>query len=405
MKKRTLLAMILSLVMCLGIAMPAWAAETYPVYIQRADGEEGISTQAISKGGVTYLPLRALFEGCGASEVTWYPATKTVTAVRMDGAWFELDMRKNTAELTAQGKTEKLTMPHKGYIQNGRVYLPLRFVGEALHCGVLWDEHTKSITVKNGLVKLHDAQGKTYYVDLINGAFYRNLGVTKWIETEYLGNCGISDDLKLNKAAYATPDNWQLEATVGGNYILRCDYMLMGGITHTIYFASCVNTATGEAHYAAEEEGVFCEQHGDKIYVLDKDECLVTIDDKTGQTAKFDLPAALKDVPGGADIKNIVVLGVDGDYIFFRSNWRLNLLMFDAANKKLTNMKDVLITDEVRRAAGHAADDPWWNGIDPFSKQIEGPFLHFVKLENGVLYVTLRTYLDFITVPLEYKYR
>jgi hypothetical protein len=68
-------------------------------------------------------------------------------------------------------------------------------------------------------------------------------------------------------------------------------------------------------------------------------------------------------------------------------------------------MKDVLITDEVAALTGYKLDDPWWKYIDPYAVQIEGPYLSFVKLEDGILYAELRTYMDFVTVPLEYKYR
>ena len=132
---------------------------------------------------------------------------------------------------------------------------------------------------------------------------------------------------------------------------------------------------------------------------------MLTINDKMGTSNRLDLPKLVKETPGGAELENILPLAVDGDYIFFRRNYRLNLLMFDMANKKLTNMKDVLITDAVAARTGDKLDDPWWQYIDPYAVQVEGPYLYFVKLEDGILYAELRSYLDFVTVPLEYKYR
>jgi hypothetical protein len=384
----------------LFIIQTANAAETYPVYISQGGEVASIETQAVSKGGVTYLPMRILFEGCNAS-VQWNSATWTITATRLDGAVLKLDMRKNTAELTAQGKTEKLQMPQKGYIQNGTSYLPLRFVGEALHCGVIWDNQQKIVRVRQGLTKQTDRQGQSYLLDLYSGDFYRGLGA----QAVRIGNSGISDNLKLNKEDYGIPENWQLDVTEGGNYILRCDYGFYGGMTHTIDFVSYINANTGEAHFDAAEQGVFCQQAGDIIYMRDKTGAMLTINDKTGTLDKIDLPKLVKESTGGAEIDNILPLAMDGDYVFFRSNSRLNLLMFDIANKKLTNMKDVLITDEVAALTGYKLDDPWWKYIDPYAVQIEGPYLSFVKLEDGILYAELRTYMDFVTVPLEYKYR
>ncbi len=378
----------------------AWAAETYPVHISPGGEAESIETQAVSKGGVTYLPMRTLFEVCNAS-VQWNSATRTITATRLDGAVLKLDMRKNTAELMAQGKTEKLQMPKKGYIQNGTTYLPLRFVGEALHCGVIWDKHQKIVIVRQGLTTQTDKQGQSYLLDLYSGDFYRGLGV----QAVRIGNSGIADSFKLGDDKYGRPWTWEVEVTGGGNYLLKCDYDFTSSRIHIIDFVSYINANTGEAHFDAAEHGVFCQQAGDTIYLRDKTGAMLTINDKTGTIDKIDLPKLINEIPGGEELDNILPLAVDGNYIFFRSNYRLNLLMLDTANKKLTNMKDVLITDEVAALTGHKLDDPWWKYIDPYAVQVEGPYLHFVKLEDGILYAELRTYLDFVTVPLEYKYR
>ena len=397
---RRLLSAIMLRLFCFIVAMPAWAAETYPVYISPGGEAESIETQAVSRDGVTYLPMRTLFEGCNAS-VQWNGVTRTITATRLDGAVLKLDMRRNTAELTAQGKTEKLLMPQKGYVQNGVTYLPLRFVGETLHCGVIWDEPQKAVKVYQGLMTQTDTQGKSYLIDLYSGDFYRGFGA----QAVRIGNCGIADSFKLGDGNYGRPWTWEVEMTAGGNYLLQCDYDFTGSRIHIVYFVSYINANTGEAHFDAAEDSVFCQQAGDLIYLRDNTGALLTINDKMGTSNRLDLPKLVKETPGGAELENILPLAVDGDYIFFRSNYRLNLLMFDMANKKLTNMKDVLITDAVAARTGVKLDDPWWQYIDPYAVQVEGPYLYFVKLEDGILYAELRSYLDFVTVPLEYKYR
>lgn len=391
---------LLMSLLCLCFSRQVFAAEVCPVIISPANDAEIIETQAQLRGGVTYLPMRALFEGCNAY-VQWDGVTRIITATRLDGAVLRLDMRHNTAEITTQGKTEKLSMPQKGYIQNGRTYLPLRFVGESLHCGVIWDEYQKAVYVRQGLMTHSDKQGQSYLIDLYNGDFYSGLGA----QAVRIGNCGIANSFKLADDAYSRPWTWELNMTNDGNYLLSCDYDFTGSMIHTVSFLSYINAVTEEAHFDASEDGVFYQQTGDSIYMRDKDGFLLTINDKTGTVEKLDLPKLIMEVSGEDKISKILPLAVDGDYVFLRTNYRLNLLMYNIAEKKLVNMKDVLITPEVAQSTGIQLSDDWWQKIDPYAKMIEGPYLHFIKIENGVLYAELRTYMDFVTVPLEYKYR
>lgn len=86
-------------------------------------------TQPISKDGRILVPLRAIFEALEA-EVKWDAATKTVTATK-DGKTLSLTVNKSEAKVS-DGTTDtaiKLDVPAS--MQNGRIYVPLRFIGEA----------------------------------------------------------------------------------------------------------------------------------------------------------------------------------------------------------------------------------------------------------------------------------
>lgn len=299
------------------------------------------------------------------------------------------------------GQNREAANAAKGVDPKRVTYLPLRFVGETLHCGVIWNEPQKAVKVYQGLMTQTDTQGKSYLLDLYSGDFYRGFGA----QAVRIGNCGIADSFKLGDGNDGRPWTWGVEMTAGGNYLLKCDYDFTGSRIHIVYFVSYINANTGEAHFDAAEDGVFCQQAGDMIYLRDNTGALLTINDKMGTNNRLDLPKLVKESSGGAEIENILLLAVDSDYIFFRSNYRLNLLMFDMANKKLTNMKDVLITDALAALTGGKLDDPWWQYIDPYAVQVEGSYLYFVKLEDGILYAELWSYPDFVTVPLEYKYR
>ena len=64
------LTMALAFVMCLGLAVPAWAADMTIIL----DGKELVSDVAPEvKNGVTFVPIRVVAENLGA-DVSYYPA-------------------------------------------------------------------------------------------------------------------------------------------------------------------------------------------------------------------------------------------------------------------------------------------------------------------------------------------
>ena len=403
--KRCIMVLLLALVMSMGVPAAVSAAVTYPVYVQ---GE--VVAQAVERGGVTYLPMRTLFENYSAS-VDWNGAAREITAVRLDGAELRLDMRKNTAVLMAQGKTSPLDMPQKGFIQNGVTYLPLRFVAENLRCQVEWDNYDKTIEVQNLLQSFTDEQGQAYLVDVGNGSFYRGLGSS----AVYLANCGIADlaakkdgyaGLDLSVDDYSLPRDWQVSLTSKGNYLLSCEYWLWGGLTHTIKFASYVSPRSGMTFYNADDDRVFCQQVGDTVCLTNWDDKLIVIDETAGQIKQYDLLAMLADAAVDEPITSVTVLAVDGDYVFFRSNFRLNLLMFNLTDKRLVDLRDELITDAVITQVGIPADDPGWGkDFAPNKYMLElGPFFGEPRLADGVLYVDLYAKNNTVVVPLEYRY-
>ncbi len=234
--KRNVTAFLAALLLLLGLALPARAADAYPVSI--AGAAEALN--AVNRDGVTYLPLRQLFESCGAT-VQWDAATRTITSRRLDGAELKLDMRQNTAELTAQGQTAKLAMPQKGYISAGVTYLPLRFVAESLGCVVEWKRDW--IRIFPGLVKISDAAGQVYVLDQLNGRFYRGC----YQQAEYIGESGFAwEQIAAHwQGEMFSPPQWQLDRTPGG-YMLWAKYPTDGAILHDCDFTSYLNAATGK---------------------------------------------------------------------------------------------------------------------------------------------------------------
>jgi len=105
------------------------------------DGIEQIFSPApLILHGSTLVPMRAFFEALGAT-VQWDDATQAVTGQRGD-IRVKLWINKRTA-LINEAETP-LAVPAQ-LIWN-RTFIPLRFVGEALGAGVVWEDHTIYIT-------------------------------------------------------------------------------------------------------------------------------------------------------------------------------------------------------------------------------------------------------------------
>jgi exopolysaccharide biosynthesis protein len=86
------------------------------------------------KQDVTMVPFRGIFERMGA-EFKWNDQERVLTAKL---GKVELSLRPDVAEATVNGKPVKLDQAPA--IVDGHIYIPLRFVGEALGAKVGWDQ-------------------------------------------------------------------------------------------------------------------------------------------------------------------------------------------------------------------------------------------------------------------------
>jgi hypothetical protein len=99
------------------------------------------------------LPLRVIFEAMGAN-VDWDSAAKTVTASHR-GDILRLTLNSSTA--FKNGLPLNLDTP--SLIYKDRVYIPVRFTGEAFGASVSYDAATKEITIKNSSPSATELRG------------------------------------------------------------------------------------------------------------------------------------------------------------------------------------------------------------------------------------------------------
>ena len=91
--------------------------------------------------GRTLVPLRAIFEGLGAS-VTWDDSTKTAIGNK-DGK--EIRIQINNTVAFVDGKD--VTLDVGAQLINSRTLVPVRFISEALGEKVDWDGNTKTVII------------------------------------------------------------------------------------------------------------------------------------------------------------------------------------------------------------------------------------------------------------------
>ncbi len=95
------------------------------------------------QNGRTLVPLRALLEGLGA-KVDWIQETQTVVATRAD---LKLQLPLGSKKALVNGQERELDVP--ALVENDRLLVPLRFVGEIFGARVDWDPD-KIITITTG---------------------------------------------------------------------------------------------------------------------------------------------------------------------------------------------------------------------------------------------------------------
>ncbi|WP_341278347.1 stalk domain-containing protein [Paenibacillus sp. FSL H8-0537] len=101
----------------------------------------GTDVSPIVESGRTFVPFRAISESLDAV-VTYDNVSKTVTVTR-DGIVVKLTLGSKIA--TINGKA--VTLEVAGKVKNNKVFVPLRFLSEALNTNVTWDKETSSAII------------------------------------------------------------------------------------------------------------------------------------------------------------------------------------------------------------------------------------------------------------------
>lgn len=96
------------------------------------------------KDGRTMIPLRAVAEGGLNYNLEWEQSTQTAT-LKKDDVTVKLKIGEDTALISSNSQeNEVISLDSKAYIKDGRTYVPMRFIAEAMQDEVFYDRQDDS---------------------------------------------------------------------------------------------------------------------------------------------------------------------------------------------------------------------------------------------------------------------
>jgi N-acetylmuramoyl-L-alanine amidase len=128
--RQKLAALLAALTLLAAAAIPARAAEPTAVRVNGAV----LDAPAYLADGVTWAPLRSLCESLGGWTVVWDAEAGCAAASGAAGV-----LTAVPGETAVRLNDEPVALPGPVYLRNGRTYVPLRAVCEALGLRVAWN--------------------------------------------------------------------------------------------------------------------------------------------------------------------------------------------------------------------------------------------------------------------------
>jgi hypothetical protein len=113
-------------------------------YTNNGEAAEMDAAPYIDSNNRTMVPIRYIANACGVSDdnITWNQATQTAT---LNGANTVVTIKVGSN--TIQTSTGTITMDTVAVNNNGRIYVPARFIANALGANVTWDAATKTVGI------------------------------------------------------------------------------------------------------------------------------------------------------------------------------------------------------------------------------------------------------------------
>ena len=278
MKKRIARVLCLVLAMTTLMATGAMAANTEPASgpAVRVNGEIVTFPDGqpyVDENSRTMIPVRFVTEELGA-DVEWDGKTRTAS-ISKNGATVDITIGSSELKVTKDGKTETVTMDTAAVLKDGRTYVPIRFVAEALGATVDYCNTYKVVGIYDDVLTAEQiAKLQAYdYTQPDNAISYETAKARHDAETLafYYGTDRESFGVYANarEHLYHTLER-------NGTYYFEKTAKVMNGGDNDTFYQNVVDEAVAEVSYQSERLTIKLYADTSCIYQADAIDALTT---------------------------------------------------------------------------------------------------------------------------------
>ncbi len=141
MFKKLLAVMSAVFMLCTSLMFSVSAQNSVPISIYVNEREITTDSSAYIENGTTYVPVRAICNAMGVTDLEWDNSTQKATVKGYSK--IEFFIGKSYAYVNG----EKKNMPVRAELKNGRTMVPVRFFAEASDAEVTWDKTLHSVKI------------------------------------------------------------------------------------------------------------------------------------------------------------------------------------------------------------------------------------------------------------------
>lgn len=241
--KKTISIMLLSIFLICCVVPTCTANDKITVILDDKKIAFDVSPQIIN--GRTMVPIRAIFEGMGAS-VTWFEQSKCACSTKDNitvNLWIGNDVLSR--KITETSNWEYIQMDCSPIIIDGRVMIPARYAAEAFGYTVQWDSTSKTVTITDsvkgfinnvyynkGPFNVTDSKKNNLYIEHFELTdVEKNDDNTLFITCEISGNLSSADSSNsFSYYAFYIDENWKtigrsLLNVIGSGQFNKTDFL------------------------------------------------------------------------------------------------------------------------------------------------------------------------------------
>lgn len=253
MRKRIVKAISMVLAMATLLATVALAANPTPTGPSiRVNGElvdfpDG--QPFVDENGRTMIPVRFVTEELGA-DVTWDGNTRTVQ-ISKNGVKVEITIGISDLKVIRNGRSEQVTMDTAAVLKDGRTYVPIRYVAEALGAYVDYSSTYKVVGIYDDVLTGEQiAKLQAYAYTQPDNAVSYEYGKSRH-DAETLAFYYGTDRDSFGVFANAREHLYHTMERNGTYYFEKIE-KITNGVSHDTFYQHVVDEAVAEMSYQSE---------------------------------------------------------------------------------------------------------------------------------------------------------